>query len=535
VNESVPLIRLQGVSKTFGGVQALQDANLTIPQGEVVGLLGENGSGKSTLIKILSGYHAPDAGELAVQGEVVKLPLYPGQFRSLGFEFVHQDLGLVRSLSVLENLLLTEIASSRQRPYISWRAERRRARELFARYGVDLDPAAKVGELAPIAQAALAIVRAVEGVRRHRAESGRSGEGLLVLDEPTVFLPRAGRESLFALIREVAASGSSVLFVSHYLDEVREVTDRVTVLRDGRVVGSAVTTSLSEADLVEMIVGRKLASLEPAGRASGGRPHLARVENVVGDFADAVSFVLHEGEVLGLTGLAGSGFEEVPYLLFGAQRAKQGAITLDGQHYDLSAMTPAKAVAAGIALVPGDRQRDASIATLPITENIAVPAMLPRFFRRLLLRRRGLEIAVAELMRRFDVRPPDPKPVYSSLSGGNQQKAVLAKWFETQPRILLLHEPTQGVDVGARGQIFGLLREAAENGIGVICASSDYEQLEAVCDRVIVLSRGRIYRELVGSEVRKQRIAEQCYDSMRMPNEGAPDIETISAQRGVMG
>jgi ribose transport system ATP-binding protein len=380
----------------------------------------------------------------------------------------------------------------------------------------------------------LAIVRAVEGVRKHRSEGGRAGDGLLVLDEPTVFLPRAGRERLFALIREVATSGASVLFVSHYLDEVREVTDRVTVLRDGQVVGTAVTATLGEADLVEMIVGRKLAALEPAGRAAADRALFAAVEDVEGNLADGASLTVHEGEVLGLTGLAGSGFEEIPYLLFGAESAKRGTLTMAGTRHDLARMTPEKAVAAGIALVPADRQRDASIPSLPIVENIAVPAMLSRFFRWFVLRRRQMERAVAKLMRRFDVRPPNPRPLYSSLSGGNQQKAVLAKWFETKPRILLLHEPTQGVDVGARGQIFTLLRDAADGGMAVICASSDYEQLEAICDRVLVLSRGRIYRELVGPEVRKQRIAEQCYDSMRLPGEIATDMDEVLARPGMM-
>jgi ribose transport system ATP-binding protein len=515
-NEPEPTLALAGLSKAFGGVKALRDASLTIFPGEVRGLLGENGSGKSTLIKILSGYHAPDAGHLEVHGEPVKLPLHPGQFRSMGFEFVHQDLGLVRTLSVVENLLVSEIASPRHRAYISWRAERRQARDLFARYGLDLDPGAKVGELEPVEQASLAIVRAVEGVRRHRAEGGRLGHGLLVLDEPTVFLARAGRERLFALIREIATSGASVLFVSHYLDEVREVTDHVTVLRDGRVVGTAATASLTEDDLVEMILGRKLARLDPAGRSATDRPPLAEIENIGGGLADGASFTVHVGEVLGLTGLAGSGFEEIPYLLFGAQRASRGAIVLGGIRHNLRKMTPPKALDLGMALVPGDRQRDASLPSLPITENVVVPAMLPRFFKKLILRRRRMEAAVRELMKQFDVRPPDPRPLYSSLSGGNQQKAVLAKWFATNPTVLLLHEPTQGVDVGARGQIFTLVRDAADRGVAVVCASNDYEQLEAICDRVLIVSRGRIHRELVGSDLRKERIAEQCYESMRI-------------------
>lgn len=523
---AAPTVALKSVSKTFGGVHALADASLVIQRGEVHGLLGENGSGKSTLIKILSGYHGPDGGELEVDGEPIRLPLSPGQFRALGFEFVHQDLGLVHTLSVVENLMVSELASPQRPVYISWRAERRRARELFARYGLEIDPHARVAELSPIAQASLAIVRAVEGLQRLRKQSGQAGHGLLVLDEPTVFLPKAGRERLFELIRDIAASSASVLFVSHYLDEVLTVTDRVTVLRDGRVVGSVVTAGVTEADLVEMILGKKLATVKPAGRDSSDRPVLAEVEDVRGTFADGVSFAVREGEVLGLTGLAGSGFEEIPYLLFGAKPAKSGAIVLRGNRHDLVKMTPPKGLKVGLALVPADRQRDASLPSLPITENVAVPALLPRFFKKRLLRRRKLEAAVRELLVRFDVRPPDPRPVYSSLSGGNQQKALLAKWFATSPAMLLLHEPTQGVDVGARGQIFNLAREATNQGVAVVCASTDYEQLETICDRVLIFGRGRVTRELGKTQVHRHVIAESCYDSL-----GPREEQTLAGAR----
>jgi ribose transport system ATP-binding protein len=511
---SVPAtLALTGLRKSFGGVQALKGVDLTIRRGEVHGLVGENGSGKSTLIKTLAGYHAPDAGRLEVNGEPVPLPLAPGGYRAFGFEFVHQDLGLVESLSVVENLFVGEIATSDRRWHISWRALRLQARELFERYGLDLDPAAKIADLAPVEKALVAILRAIEAVRRRAELASDDHTGLLVLDEPTVFLPRTGVEELFTFVREITTTGVSVLFVSHHLDEVREVTDRVTVLRDGERVGTVDTARVSEPELVKMIIGRDLGA-QAAGRhrqRSGGE--LAQVRDLTGDYLDGVSLDLREGEVLGLTGLVGSGFEEAPYLLFGAHRAQRGTLALDGRTHVIAELTPERAMDLGMALVPADRQRDASLPTLSIADNVTM-LMLAKLTSGGRLHRRQMEAEARSLMDRFDIRPPDPRPVLSSLSGGNQQKVVLAKWFVTGPRVLLLHEPTQGVDVGAREQIFGLVAEAAARGMAVICASADYEQLEAICSRVLVIGRGRVVSDLEGAEITRDRIAEQCYQSV---------------------
>jgi ribose transport system ATP-binding protein len=476
----------------------------------VHGLLGENGSGKSTLIKILAGFHEPDSGELEIDGEPVRLPLAPGQFRALGLSFVHQHLGLVESLSVLENLRVAEIASSRSRFRISWRRERARARETFDRYGLRLDPAAKVADLKPVERALLAIVRAIEEIRA----VGR-GHGVLILDEPTVFLPREGIERLFALVREAAAAGASILFVSHDLDEVREITDRVTVLRDGALVGTVVTRETSESAFVEMIIGRRLAALGDVEHADLSEQRVgAAVDGLAGANVSGVSFAMHEGEVVGLTGLIGSGFDEVPYLLFGARAAAAGRLTLAGRSFELARLTPTAAIEAGMALIPADRPNDGSVGSLPVDENVALP-VLDRHFNGVVLDRRKMRRATAALMREFDVRPADPTLTYGALSGGNQQKALLAKWFQTDPRLLLLDEPTQGVDVGARQQIYELIRTAArERGVNVLCSSSDYEQLASLCDRVIVFGRGRVWRELVGSGITKDRIIEQCYAAM---------------------
>jgi ribose transport system ATP-binding protein len=424
--------------------------------------------------------------------------------------FVHQDLGLVESLSVLENLRVAELASSRSRWRIAWRAERRRARETFARYGLRLDPAATVAELKPVEWALLAIVRAIEEIRAVGA-----GHGLLVLDEPTVFLPREGIERLFALVREAASAGASVLFVSHDLDEVREITDRVTVLRDGRLVGTVATARTGETEFVEMIVGRKLAALlDVAHHDLSERSVSVAVEGLTGATVKNVSFQMHEGEVVGLTGLLGSGFEEVPHLLYGSRRARAGTLRLEGRAIDLARLDPHDANRSGIALIPADRKTDGSVGSLPVVDNVSL-TVLDRYFNGVSLERRRMRRETAALMNTFDVRPAEPDLPYGALSGGNQQKALLAKWFRTNPRLLLLDEPTQGVDVGARHQIFDMIRTAAqEHGTHVLCSSTDYEQLSAVCDRVIVVGRGRVWRELVGAEVSKERIIEQSYAAM---------------------
>jgi len=512
---TVPILALRGLSKSFGGARALDDVSLTVLPGEVHGLLGENGSGKSTLIKILAGYHAPDAGELEVNGEDVKLPLHPGQFRELGMSFVHQDLGLIHSVSVVENLLVGELAASKHRWQIRWSRERARARATFARYGVPIDPRAKVGDLSPVARALLAIVRAVEGMRIGAAEDGRSG-GLLILDEPTVFLPKTGTDQLFALIREIVATGSSVLFVSHDLDEVRQVTDRVTVLRDGRVVDTVVTSDVSEGRLVEMIIGRQLEALVADHHDLTAKGVGVNVRGLAGGSLHDLSIELHQGEVLGLTGLVGSGFEEVPYLLFGAWSSDEGRLMLDSVDHDLTKMTPARARALGMALLPADRQRDGSVGSLSVADNMTMQT-LDGYFTLMRLERRRMVKDSRALGRDFDVRPNEPQMLYSELSGGNQQKALLAKWLQGKPALLLLHEPTQGVDVGARQQIFEMIRDASEAGTAVVCASADYEQLAAICDRVLIFARGRIVQQLVGTQVTKERITEQCYNSQAIP------------------
>src|SRR5665647_57875 len=503
------------LSKTFGGQRALDDVSLTILRGEVHGLVGQNGSGKSTLIKILAGYHDPDpGGHLEINGHAVKLPLRPGAFRMLGLSFVHQDLGLLPSLTVVENFRAGKISTTSQWR-IRWGVERKRAEKAFERYGLMVDPSAKkVEDLPSVQRALLAIIRAVEDMAEANTDEGHP-KGLLVLDEPTVFLPKTDTDQLFKVVRDIAASGASVLFVSHDLDEALAVCDRVTVLRDGHVAGTVVSTETSTDALVELIIGRGLGALTQIQRSEDpGRDSKVAVKELPGPTIRGVSFDLREGEILGLTGLVGSGFEEVPYLMFGATSAKTGHLTVGGVDHDLTKMRPSRAIEIGMALLPADRQDAGGVGSLTVEDNLMLQ-VLGRYFKTMWLHTRQLLQDSRNVLKEHDVRPAQPNMDFQALSGGNQQKVLLAKWLQTGPVLLLVHEPNQGVDVGARHQVYEMLRMAASGGMSVVCASSDYEQLSLICDRVLVFASGELCDELVGEEISKDRIAERCYGGGR--------------------
>ncbi len=501
----VPVLRVEGIAKTFGGARALKGVGFDVLPGEVHGLLGKNGSGKSTLVKILAGFHAPDpGGRLEINGEAAELPLRPGDFRRLGMSFLHQNLGLVPSLTVLENLRVASITRG-GRAAIDWRRERAAANDALARNQVDVPTNARIDRLTPVDRALVAIVRAVEEIRDSRALSGRPG--VLILDEPTPFLPRESVGRLFALIRRIVADGSGVVFISHDIDEVAEITDRVTVLRDGAVAGTRVTKQATHGEIVELIVGRRLAHAPPV-RDDAPTVHapFARVTALQG----RTGFAIGRGEVLGLTGLIGSGYEEIPYLLFGARPCRQGQLDLGDARRDLAGMTPRAAIGLGMALLPGDRQGASGVDSLPIVDNLFLPD-ISRFFRGGRLRRGAMLAEALQLGQRYEVHPNDPSLRLSALSGGNAQKVLIARWMNRTPRLLLLDEPTQGVDVGTRQQIFAALRAAAAGGMAVLCASSDAEQLAEICDRVLVFARGAIVAELTGSALAKDSIAQACY------------------------
>jgi ribose transport system ATP-binding protein len=411
---------------------------------------------------------------------------------------------------------LGELAAPQDRLHISWRDARASTSRVFERYGVEIDPSALVQDLRPVDRAMLAIIRAVEGMT-----TSDRGAGVLVLDEPTVYLPGNVTDQLFGLVRTIVGQGSSVVLVSHDLAEVRGATDRITVLRDGKRVGTVDTAATSEQALVEMIVGRQPQFFHRshgtgAAQAEPQRAGQIMVDGLTGGRVVDLTFEMHSTEVVGVTGLVGSGFEELPYLLVGALPVTQGTLVLNGDRHPLASMTPRSALRAGMALIPADRQRDASIPSLSVADNMMLQ-VYERYYSRLRLERRRMRADCLALMQEFDIRPPDPAMTYSGLSGGNQQKALLAKWLQIEPSFLLLHEPTQGVDVGARQQILAVIRKAADRGTAVVCASADYEPLAQLCDRVVVMGRGRVTTVLSGPDVTKEHIAAACYTSVSVP------------------
>lgn len=504
-------LAIRGVTKSFGGQRALDSVDLDVAPAEVHGLLGQNGSGKSTLIKVLAGYHAPDAGTLELHGRRTALPVSVADRELHGLAFVHQNLGLLPEATVLENLIAGDHGRA-NRWKLDWSGEARRAGELFERFGIDLDPGAPVATLAPVRRAQLAIVRAADRVQRRDATRESGDGGVLVLDEPTPFLPVADVEDLFALVRRLVSSGTSVVFVSHDIDEVIALTDRATVLRDGRVAGTFVTGDTSRQEIVAMIVGRNVPGSFVRHRpersvASAPRVEVMGVELSGGERLD---LALEAGEIVGLTGLVGSGYDELPYLLGGAVRRGSGELSLDGERFGLRGFGPGDALRNGVVLVPSDRAERGLATDLSVLDNLNLPVVVSSAHPYLLRHSRLRERAVAAA-RRFGVRLEHVHQPCNELSGGNQQKVVLARWLQLDPRLVLLDEPTQGIDVGARAEIYTIISELSRSGTCVLCATSEFEQLEALADRVLVFSRGRIVAELSGEAVTKARIARACY------------------------
>jgi ribose transport system ATP-binding protein len=504
-----PALEVLHLSKSFGGAQALKDVTFSVGPAQIHGLLGQNGSGKSTFVKILAGFHRPDPGSLIrLAGQRVELPLRAAQLSQRGLSFVHQNLGLIPSLTVLENLRIAALTAT-DRWRIVWKHEHQAARAAFERLDLDIDPRARVQSLSQVDRALVAIVRAFEAVRATQAVHG--SPGLLLLDEPTPFLPQQGVERLFSLMRRIVSEGASVIFISHDIDEIRDITDSGTVLRDGRVVGSFKTRESSREALIELIVGRKVARLDTSRRKLSAEAPVA-IRQLAGPGLSPINLDLQRSEILGLTGLVGAGHERVLYHLFGAARPMSGTLTLNASRIDLPTLTPRRALAHRIALLPGDRQGASGIGTLNVVDNLFLPDV-GGFFRTGWLRRQEMHQTAARIMAEYEARPAVPTMRLGALSGGNAQKLLLARWLRLKPQLLLLEEPTQGVDVGTRQLLLQAVQSIANDGAVVLCASSDHEQLAELCDRVLIFAGGTIVDSLSGADLTKQLIGERCYRS----------------------
>lgn len=472
-----PLLEIRGVSKSFAGHKALDHVSLSINRGEVVALLGHNGSGKSTLVKILSGVYAAEDGAILRH--------------ATSLHFIHQTLGLVPSLTVSENLDIGSRGRSLDLRPIHRRRERARVAKLMEVFGASIDPDTSVGSLTQAEQTIVGIVRALD--------SWTSADNVLVLDEPTAALHDGEVEALKRAIRTLAASGAGVIFISHRLPEVAALADRAIILKNGRVVAERQRGDLNETLLVQLIAGAAPDAMGARTADRAGRSVL-QVRGLIASPLQDVTFSVEPGEILGLSGLVGSGMEQVNALLFGVGVPSAGVVIVGDTR--LQSGSPVKAIDAGLAYVPADRRRLGGFGRFSARENVTLPLLSPLTARWGAIDTRLERRETLEWMDRLRVQPPGQTELaFDLFSGGNQQKLVLAKWLRMRPRVLLIDEPTQGVDVGARAEIYRLLADAARQGAAVVVSSSDTKELAELCDRVLVLRDGRLADELSGERL----------------------------------
>ena len=474
---AAPLIELRGVSKSFAAVRALEDVSLAVERGEIRCLAGENGSGKSTLIKIISGVVRPDRGEVLIDG--VPAPgLTPRDAISHGVQVIYQDFSLFGNLSVAENLALSTELRERRR-FVSWRRVRSTARAAIAQLGVELDLDAAVDTLPTAGKQLVAIARAL-----------MSNPRLLVMDEPTTAL--TGREvaALFRVVRDIQRRGIAVLFVSHKMREMLEISEQVTVLRGGRVVAAGPISGFDEAGLTRAMTGQDITGEGYRWRHGAATPLLEVKDLSIPGQIDRVSLRVMPGEIVGVSGLLGSGRTELALALFGMRPGYAGSVRIGGKEVRLS--SPQRAIAHGVAYVPEDRLTEGLFLTQTINRNL-LAAAVARFSRFGVVRRSEAGRAAAEMVRRMTIATPTGERPVTELSGGNQQRVVLGRWLMNDPKLLILNGPTVGVDVGSKAGLHRAIRELAETrGLGVLMISDDLPELVGHCNRILVLHRGRV-------------------------------------------
>ena len=482
------VLTVRGVTRSFGGVHALRGVDLTLRRGHVHALVGENGAGKSTLIKVLTGVHTPDEGEMTYRGEAIRFTR-PAQAQAAGIATVYQEVNLVPLLSVASNVFLGR--EPKRAGLVDVRAMRRRARELVERLGIDVDVDARLGDLGLGVQQMVALARAVSTDSR-----------VVIMDEPTSSLEPREVATLFDVVRGLAAGGTSIVFVSHRLGELFELCQDVTVLRDGRSVHAGPLADLDPVSLVARMLGRETADVRAGGTTDFGASHaregapVLRVSGVeVRGRLHGVGFAVRPGEVVGLAGLLGSGRSETVKAVYGDLPAQHAEVEVDGERVRTGSV--AASLAAGVALLSEDRKAEGIIPALSVRDNIAL-AVLPRLSRAGAVSDAKVDAVVRTYMDRLQIKASSPHQKVGELSGGNQQKVLLARWLATQPRVFLLDEPTRGIDVGAKREVQGLIDELAADGLAVVLISSEMDELVEGSDRVVVLHDGSVVAELDG-------------------------------------
>ncbi|WP_430330952.1 sugar ABC transporter ATP-binding protein [Rhodococcus sp. ACT016] len=497
-------LELSAITKTYPGQRALDDVDFVVAAGEIHALLGHNGSGKSTLIKVMSGYHTPDSGSgsFSVAENAIKFGDVAG-IRNAGMRFIHQDIGMIEGLTVLENLRLgVGNYDARRLGRIRWGRERELARRSLEELGLDhIDLDAPLADLSAVERTEVAVARAL---------GDQSAVTVLVLDEATAAMPAEQVGNLFRLIRRLVERGVGVVYVTHRLEEVLEIADRVTVLRDGQVVLRSRVADLTGAELARVIAGTELSPVRTRTGASKniGETRLEFDDVVAGRELRGASFTLRAGEVVGLAGLAGSGVHEVVRLLQGSVPVSSGEVRVEGRVVLRFGPRPMRE--RGVAVLPGERRLKA-IFTMSVSENMTISRLTP-LWRRGILSRRVETREVLDGIDRFDIRPRDPNRPIELLSGGNAQKVFVLRGLRIEPRVLVLEEPTHGVDVGGSAEILRVIAEsAARDGVAVLLCSSDTDDLAAACDRVLVFRDGCVRAELQEEEITRERIVGLCY------------------------
>jgi len=487
--EARQLLEFQAITKTFGGTRALSDVSFDLREGEILALLGENGAGKSTLIKTLAGIYKPDVGDILFRGESYHhRPSRPNERQPVAF--IHQDLGLIEWMTVGENMGLAQGFSMR-RGMIDWKRTQARAEDALKLVGCHFDPTTRVSSLSRTEKSLVAIARALA------VEAD-----VLVLDEPTASLPADEVDRLFDAIRPLKARGVGMIYVSHRLDEIFRIADRVAVLRDGKMVGQKAVADTSPDELVTMIIGRSNLDLFAKKPTVPGKP-ITEVRDLVCAGTSPVSFDIRQGELLGLVGLRGAGQETVGRALFGCE-AFSGSVLLHDAEPDLS--SPRAAMASGIGLMARDRTEESVAMSLSVRENTYLnPGAVGRGLLSFLSPRREADLALT-IGRSVGLRPNDPDLPVEALSGGNQQKVVVGRWLATGRKLLVCEDPTAGVDVGARAEIYRLITQALDAGLGVVVVSTDFEEIAHICHRALVFSRGRIVSELTGDALTTEAV-----------------------------
>jgi ribose transport system ATP-binding protein len=506
-----PRLEVRQMSKSFGYKPVLSDVEITVGPGEIRGVIGQNGSGKSTLAKILSGVYSPDSGSIVrVDGEPVTMPAHLAELRRVGISVVHQDLGLIPEFSVLQNIRIGHSHGGRLSGRISWEREATPARETLVRLGADAIPlGARVDELAPADMAKVAIARSLQGAQ--------PGRGVLIFDESTRALPADDLAEFYAVVRELARTGITILVVSHRLSEVLELCDSVTVLRDGRVVtDGAPTAGLDEEALARLMLGKALNASTVDRESESEQRHvqrspIARITKLsVPGTAGSVDLDLYAGEIVGLTGRPGTVFEQLPAHLAGSLSGAHGVIAIQGHApIDLARASIRQRLDRGLVVVPEKRIRDG----LALSESVLSNLTLPHLRRRARWWNTGDRWRVREAqaaIEKYDIRPPDHRINVGKMSGGNQQKVMLAKWLAGAPQLLVLHEPTQAVDIQAREDILAAVAKAAADGCAVLLVSTEISDLVRISDRVLVVADDGMPRPLDGA-IDEDAIVAQVY------------------------